>query len=131
MYMDMSSQAENEQSLQIWSLRATKDDSELTYYKKMQTHWTHLEINTYMVLRRNIFNFLEVWLFCEKATVMKNTAILQKFIMLVISTLKNLLYHNFCLSFSSLWNIYSYCWLSSTLTNFTLFEKSSWIIWFI
>ena len=39
--MDMSSQAENEQSLQIWSLRATKDDSELTYYKKMQTQWTH------------------------------------------------------------------------------------------
>ena len=35
--MDMSSQAENEQYLQIWSLRATKDDSELTYYKKMQT----------------------------------------------------------------------------------------------
>ena len=75
--MDMSSQAENEQSLQIWSLRAAKDDSELTYYKKMQTQWTHLEINTYMVLRRNIFNFLEVRQFCEKATVMNNTELLQ------------------------------------------------------
>ena len=75
--MDMNSQAENEQSLQIWSLRAAKDDSELTYYKKMQTQWTNLQIDTYMVLRRNIFNFLSVRLFCEKATVMNNTAVLQ------------------------------------------------------